>query len=235
MDTYFPALFVPLFALPAILTYDGGDGTKFVHRAIGYGSGAAFEFGVHGVGFSGVVGRSERATVCVRWKKAYYLFILHHAFSICIWPYAVSLDGKAYFVNFFLVSELTNSNMATRWFLLKCKLESSTFYVERVSVDSVVSCSSVGDSFDVAGIHFWLVECLEPRENCCVYHAADSEHVKRLLARMIVMNAVKYLVTGKDPEDSKNSTVNDDAKAPMGNTTTTTTQRRRRRTNTEKT
>ena len=33
MDTYFPALFVPLFALPAILTYDGGDGTKFVHRA----------------------------------------------------------------------------------------------------------------------------------------------------------------------------------------------------------
>jgi hypothetical protein len=38
---------------------------------------------------------------------------------------------------------------------------------------------------------------------------------------MIVMNAVKYLVTGKDPEDSKSSNVNDDAKAPMGNTTTT--------------
>ena len=40
-------------------------------------------------------------------------------------------------------------------------------------------------------------------------------------SRMIVMNAVKYLVTGKDPEDSKSSNVNDDAKAPMGNTTTT--------------
>ncbi len=33
-----------------------------------------FEFGVHGVGFSGVVGRSERATDCVRWEES-LLFI----------------------------------------------------------------------------------------------------------------------------------------------------------------
>ena len=105
-------------------------------------------------------------------------------------------------------------------------------------MDSVVSCRpSVGDSFDVAGIHFWLVECLEPRgENCCVYHAADSEHVKRLLgANDCDERGEILLVTGKDPEDSKNSTVNDDAKAPMGNTTRRRRQRRRRRTNTEKT
>ena len=42
------------------------------------------------------------------------------------------------------------------------------------------------------------------------------------------MNAVKYLVTGKDPEDSNSSNVNDDAKAPMGNTTTTTTKKKKK-------
>ena len=56
------------------------------------------------------------------------------------------------------------------------------------------------------------MECLEPREKIVTFTTLPIPSMLNVYwARMIVMNAVKYLVTGKDPEDSKNSTVNDDA------------------------
>ena len=130
MDTYFPALFVPLFALPAILTYDGGDRTKFgAPSAIRHGSGVRFEFGVHGVGFPRCcwkIRKGNSLRTVGRKLIIYSSSITRFLFAFGRTPVRQTVR---HFVNFFLVSELTNSNMATRWFLLKCKLESSTFYV----------------------------------------------------------------------------------------------------------
>jgi hypothetical protein len=49
----------------------------------------------------------------------YVLFLFHHTLSLLAWPYAVSAGRCTYFVNFFLVSEVTNVNLSLRWFLMK--------------------------------------------------------------------------------------------------------------------
>ena len=107
--------------------------------------------------------------------------------------------------------------------------------VERVSVDSVVSCRpSVGDSFDVAGIHFgW--SGISPNWKIVAFTTLPIPSMLNVYwARMIVMNAVKYLVTGKDPEIQKNSTVNGMPRHRWEILLRRRRQRRRRRTNTEK-
>ena len=143
-----------------------------------------FEFGVHGVGFSGVVGRSKRATVCIRWEES--LLFIHPPSRVFYLHLAVRRSRRTVrlFRQFLLGERIDKFKHGHSVVFVEMQVgKQHVLRVERVSVDSVVSCRpSVGDSFDVAGIHFWLVECLEPRgENCCVYHAADSEHVKRLL------------------------------------------------------
>ena len=233
MVTYFPALFVPLFALPAILTYDGGDGTKFVHRAsLDTVRACGLSLGYMVWDLAVLLEDPKGQQSAYGGKKAYYLFILHHAFSICIWPYAVLAGRCVYFVNFFLVSELTNSNMATRWFLLKCKLESSTFYVLNglawIPLFLVVRVLVIPSMLQAFIFGSW--NALSLGEKIVAFTTLPIPSMLNVYwARMIVMNAVKYLVTGKDPEDSKNSTVNDDAKAPMGNTTTTTTTKKKKK------
>lgn len=217
MDTYFPAFFVTLFALPAILTFDGGDGTKFVHRAsLDTVRACGLSLGYMAWDLAVMLEDPKGQQATYGGKKAYYLFIVHHVFSICIWPYAVLAGRCVYFVNFFLVSEVTNSNMSTRWFLLKCKLEKSAFYVlnglawiplflgVRVLVIPLMLKAFIFGSWNALSIGEKIV-------------AFTTLPIPSMLnvywARMIVRNALKYLVTGKDPEDSSSS----DA-APMGNT-----------------
>ena len=217
MDTYFPAFFVTLFALPAILTFDGGDGTTFVHRAsLDTVRACGLSLGYMAWDLAVMLEDPKGQQATYGGKKAYYLFIVHHVFSICIWPYAVLAGRCVYFVNFFLVSEVTNSNMSTRWFLLKCKLEKSAFYVlnglawiplflgVRVLVIPLMLKAFIFGSWNALSIGEKIV-------------AFTTLPIPSMLnvywARMIVRNALKYLVTGKDREDSSSS----DA-APMGNT-----------------
>ena len=57
----------------------------------------------------------------------YVLFLFHHTLSIAAWPWP-SPPADAYFVNYFLASEVTNVNMTLRWFLMKTGLEGSRVY-----------------------------------------------------------------------------------------------------------
>lgn len=151
---------------------------------VGYGSRVRFEFGVHGVGFSGDVGRSERSTVHVRWKKS--VLFVHRPSLVFSLHLAVRRSRRAVrLFRQFLPRERSD----------EFKHEHSVVFVEvqvgkehflrreRVSVDSVVSWRpSVGDSFDGEGVHFWLLERFEYRgEDRRVYHAANSKHVEHLL------------------------------------------------------
>ena len=181
----FSGVFVTLFALPAILTFDGGDGTTFVHAlAIGYGSGGGLSLGYMAWDLAVMLEDPKGQQATYGGKKAYYLFIVHHVFSICIWPYAVLAGRCVYFVNFFLVSEVTNSNMSTRWFLLKCKLEKSAFYVLNglAWIPLFLGVRVLVIPLMLKAFIFGSWNAIEHREKIvAAYHAADSEHVERLL------------------------------------------------------
>jgi hypothetical protein len=217
MDTYFPAFFVTLFALPAILTFDGGDGTKFVHRAsLDTVRACGLSLGYMAWDLAVMLEDPKGQQSTYGGKKAYYLFIVHHLFSLCIWPYAVLAGRCVYFVNFFLVSEVTNSNMSTRWFLLKCKLEKSTFYVVNglAWIPLFLGVRVLVIPLMLKAFIFGSWNALSAGEKIVAFTTLPIPSMLNIYwARMIVSNAMKYLLTGKDPEDRSGS---DDA-APMGN------------------
>ena len=143
-----------------------------------------FKFGVHGVGFSGDVGRSERATGHVRWQEG--VLFIHRPSRVFYLHLAVRRSRRAVrlFRQFLSRERSDEFEHEHSMVFVEMQVRKERFLrLERVSLDSVVSWRpSVGDSFDVEGVHFWLLERVECRgENRRVYHAADSEHVERLL------------------------------------------------------
>ena len=167
-------------------------------------------------------------------KKAYYLFILHHAFSIYIWPYAILAGRCVYFVNFFLVSEVTNSNMATRWFLLKCKLESSTFYVLNglawIPLFLGVRVLVIPSMLQAFIFGSW--NALSPGEKIVAFTTLPIPSMLNVYwSRMIVMNAVKCKLPGRIRKIQRVLML---TMMPRHQWEILRRQRRRRRTNTEK-
>ena len=159
-------------------------GRSLCIASVGYGSGVRFKFGVHGVGFSGDVGRSERATGHVRWQEG--VLFIHRPSRVFYLHLAVRRSRRAVrlFRQFLSRERSDESNMSTRWFLLKCKLEKSAFYVlnglawiplflgVRVLVIPLMLKAFIFGSWNALSVGEKIVS---------VYHAADSEHVERLL------------------------------------------------------
>ena len=128
MVTFLPTFAVTYFAAPAIMNYTGArysfiepasaDTLKGCGMSLGYMSWdlmvLIFDAGDQMRAYGGVV--------------PYVLFLFHHTLSIAAWPYAVSAGRCVYFVNYFLVSEVTNFNMSLRWFLMKTKREGGSVY-----------------------------------------------------------------------------------------------------------
>ena len=128
MVTFFPTFAVTYFAAPAILEY-AGPRHEFAHPASantlkGTGMSLGYMFWDLCVLLADPRGQM-RAYGGV---SPYVLFLFHHALSLAAWPYAVSAGKCVYFVNYFLVSEVTNFNMSLRWFLLKTGREKSRTY-----------------------------------------------------------------------------------------------------------
>jgi len=55
----------------------------------------------------------------------FILFCIHHIFSFCIWPWGILANRGALFINWYLITELTNIFMHIHWFLTKFEMESS--------------------------------------------------------------------------------------------------------------
>ena len=207
MATYFPAFFVTLYALPAVVEfYESGDnGREFVReasidtvRACGLSLGyMVWDLGV-------MLQDPKGQQVTYGGKKAYYLFVVHHVFSILIWPYAVLWGRCVFFVNFFLVSEVTNVNMSTRWFLLKCKMEKSSVYLVNglawIPLFLGVRVLVIPLMLNAFIFGTWGKLNLVEKIVAFVFLPIPSM-LNVYWSKMIVSNAMKYLITGEDPEN----------------------------------
>jgi hypothetical protein len=129
MVTFFPTFAVTYFALPAILDHAGArysfvepasaNTLKACGMSLGY---MTWDLGV-------LIFDARDQMRAYGGVLPYILFLFHHTLSIVAWPYAVCAGRCVYFVNFFLVSEVTNFNMSLRWFLLTAKKESGSLYM----------------------------------------------------------------------------------------------------------
>jgi hypothetical protein len=67
-------------------------------------------------------------------KADFYVMLVHHILSVLIWPWAVMNSVYAWWINYFLVTEVTNIGLNLRWLLQRGKLASD----DTVTVLSVV-------------------------------------------------------------------------------------------------
>jgi hypothetical protein len=131
----------------------------------------------------------------------YVLFLIHHTLSLAAWPYAVTSGRCVYFVNYFLVSEVTNFNMSLRWFLMKCGKEGGRvyfwngilwiplFFTIRIAViPRLVTAYFAGDWSELGANETWAARLLLP--------------VPILLNVywfwLIASTAIKFLATGSE-------------------------------------
>lgn len=59
-------------------------------------------------------------------KTEFYVMCLHHIFSIMIWPWALVTNLNAWWISYFIFTEVTNIGLNARWLCLKGKLISSS-------------------------------------------------------------------------------------------------------------
>ena len=119
MVTFFPAFAVTYYAAPAILEYSGTR-YDFLHPAsLNTLKGCGMSLGYMFWDLMVLLADPADQMKAYGGLSPYVLFIFHHTLSLLAWPYAVSAGRCTYFVNFFLVSEVTNVNLSLRWFLMK--------------------------------------------------------------------------------------------------------------------
>ena len=132
---------------------------------------------------------------------ALFIFLLHHTFSIAAWPYAVSAGRCVYFVNYFLVSEVTNFNMSLRWYLMKTNREGGSLYfwngILWIPLFFCVRVAVIPNLVDRYLNSDW--RALGPNETWAarllLLRAGDAEP---LLVRAHLTTAVRFLVTGSE-------------------------------------
>jgi hypothetical protein len=57
-------------------------------------------------------------------KADFYVMLVHHILSVLIWPWAVMNSMYAWWINYFLVTEVTNIGLNLRWLLQRGNLAS---------------------------------------------------------------------------------------------------------------
>ena len=119
MVTFFPAFAVTYYAWPAIVAYDGAK-YDFLHPAsVDTLKGCGMSLGYMFWDLVVLLADPKDQMKAYGGLSPYVLFLFHHTLSLLAWPYAVSAGRCTYFVNYFLVSEVTNANLSLRWFLMK--------------------------------------------------------------------------------------------------------------------
>lgn len=119
MVTFFPAFAVTYYAAPAIMNYDGAR-YDFLHPAsLNTLKGCGMSLGYMFWDLMVLLADPADQMKAYGGLSPYILFLFHHTLSLLAWPYAVSAGRCTYFVNYFLVSEVTNVNLSLRWFLMK--------------------------------------------------------------------------------------------------------------------
>ena len=132
MVTFFPAFAVTYYAWPAIVAYDGAK-YDFLHPAsVDTLKGCGMSLGYMFWDLVVLLADPKDQMKAYGGLSPYVLFLFHHTLSLLAWPYAVSAGRCTYFVNYFLVSEVTNANLSLRWFLVK----------HRWRISSTESCGS---------------------------------------------------------------------------------------------
>lgn len=128
MVTFLPTFAVTYFAAPAIMNYAGSRHSFIEPASADTLKGCGLSLGYMSWDLAVLLldaGDQMRAYGGV---LPYVLFLFHHTLSIAAWPYAVSTGRCVYFINYFLVSEVTNFNMSLRWFLIKTRREGGSLY-----------------------------------------------------------------------------------------------------------
>ena len=123
MVTFLPTFAVTFFALPAILKYDADRYTFIAPASAETLKGTGMSIGYMTWDLLVLIFDAKDQMAAYGGVTPYVLFLFHHTFSIAAWPYAVSAGRCVYFVNYFLVSEVTNFNMSLRWYLTKTNRE----------------------------------------------------------------------------------------------------------------
>ena len=128
MVTFLPTFAVTFFALPAILKYDADRYTFIAPASAETLKGTGMSLGYMTWDLLVLIFDAKDQMAAYGGVTPYVLFLFHHTFSIAAWPYAVSAGRCVYFVNYFLVSEVTNFNMSLRWYLTKTNREGGSLY-----------------------------------------------------------------------------------------------------------
>ena len=128
MVTFFPTFAVTYFAWPAIKNYSGARYSFIEPASADTLKGCGMSLGYMTWDLMVLLLDAKDQMRAYGGVGPYVLFMFHHTFSIAAWPYAVSAGRCVYFVNYFLMSEVTNFNMSLRWFLMKTKQEGGSVY-----------------------------------------------------------------------------------------------------------
>jgi hypothetical protein len=204
--TFWPAFAVTMYAAPAIGTFAG--------RADSF-TGAVSTLTAKACGMSIGYMTWDLFVIVSRWKDqleayggagALRLFIVHHVFSIVLWPYALTRGLCAYHINYFLVSEVTNFNMSLRWILSALKLSDSKLYLVNglswiplfmgvlVVVIPRLYAAFMGSDWSVfTPAQYWAALLTLPIPSALNVYWAQQ----------IVVGATKFLLTGEEPGAAK--------------------------------
>jgi len=104
----------------------------------------------------------------------YWLFLLHHLFSFSLWPWATLAARGTFFVNWFLLTEMSNILMHIRWFMISTDCTdglpyivlsltwTALFFVLRIApIPTLISMMWHGDWSKFTGPEFWVtVTCV---------------------------------------------------------------------------
>ena len=199
--TFWPAFAVTAYALPAIATFSGksdsfvSDVSALTSKACGLSIGyMTWDLGV-------ILARWDDQVVAYGGKGALYLFIVHHVFSIVLWPYALMRHLCAYHINYFLVSEVTNFNMSLRWILAALNMSNTKLYLINglawIPLFLGVRVVVIPQLFAAYMNSDWGV-LTTPQYYAALLTLPIPSLLNLYWAQQIVVGAAKFLITGED-------------------------------------
>jgi hypothetical protein len=201
MCTFWPAFVVTAYALPAILTYDGKVNSFRSVVSMNTARACGMSVGYMTWDLLVIVTRWNDQRTAYGGAGALCLFIVHHVFSIILWPYALSRGLCAYHINYFLVSEVTNFNMSLRWILSTLKKTHTKLYlfnglgwiplfisVRVVVIPKLYSAFVNSDWRVFTSAQYWVAALTLPIPSM----------LNLYWTKQIVEGAAKFLLTGED-------------------------------------
>lgn len=121
----FPAIAVPLFALPGTLALwrDKASVATLLMLSPNDALWKALGFSLAHFTVDGVLLAVKSKTYIQAMRKPLWLQMMaHHVLSVLIWPIAFADSVSVFAVGYFMATEVTNVMLNTRWFLVECSV-----------------------------------------------------------------------------------------------------------------